>query len=217
MNKSSHQVLLADIAKRLAVTGAATDHLLLTRWRVLGLAQHLIGSFGGDAENLSVEALTLYAREGSGRQVDNALQRASAAIASETLTRTGSLLPSIAPDIRDDVLSRLKKYEALGDPAIQQAIDALPALQDRLRTSPAGAIQSGIRYRLELVAAVARDKARPSEYRRRAASAILYLREIHDAIPDTLGHIGLLDDDFALRVVLDEFGEYTEDEKRSLG
>ena len=46
-----------------------------------------------------------------------------------------------------------------------------------------------------------------------AASAILYLNEIHDAIPDTLGYIGLLDDDFALRVVLDEVGGYTEDEK----
>ena len=111
----------------------------------------------------------------------------------------------------------MKEYRKRGNAAIQHAIEVLPTLQERLRKSPAGALLSGLQYRLELVAAVAGDGDRPDDQRLQAASAILYLNEIHDAIPDTLGYIGLLDDDFALRVVLDEVGGYTEDEKIPLG
>lgn len=213
MTKSPHEELLARVAERLAASGAPTDHLLLTRWRVLGLAQYLLGTPSGEAEQLSVDALGVYLREGPGTLTDGALQRASTAVASATSTRAGSVLPAIAPNVRDDVLTRLDKYGALGEAAVQRAIDLLPSLRERLRKPPGGALLSGLRYRLELVAALVADAGRSADERRRAAAAILYLNEIHDAIPDSLGHIGLLDDDFALRVVLDELGEYTEDEK----
>jgi len=212
--KSPHEALVASVAERLAMDGAPTDHLLLTRWRVHGLAQYLLGVPSGEAEKLTVEAIGAYLREGAVKSVDDALKRAGAAVAKATSTKVGSVLPAIAPAIREDVLSRLKKYETPGDDvAVQQAIDLLPALRERLRKSPAGVLGSGLRHRLELVAAIAVAKDRSAAQRGRAASAILYLNEILDAIPDTLGPIGLLDDDFALRVVLDELDEYAEDDK----
>lgn len=213
MTKSSHEPLVARVAERLTTNGAPTDHFLLTRWRVIDLAQYLLGAPCGAAEKLSVEALGAYIRDGPGKLVDDALQRARAAVAASSSTNAGSILPAIAPAIREDVLSRLKKYRTLGSAAVQQAIDLLPVMRERLRKPPAGALQSGLRHRLELVAAVVANRGRSVEQRLSAASAILYLNEIDDAIPDTLVHIGLLDDDFALRVVLDELGEYTEDEK----
>ena len=176
MTKSPHEELLARVAERLAASGAPTDHLLLTRWRVLGLAQYLLGTPSGEAEQLSVDALGVYLREGPGTLTDGALQRASTAVASATSTRAGSVLPAIAPNVRDDVLTRLDKYGALGEAAVQRAIDLLPSLRDRLRKPPGGALLSGLRYRLELVAALA-DAGRSADERRRAAAAILYLNE----------------------------------------
>lgn len=213
MTSSPHEDLIARVAGRLSASGVPTDQLLLTRWRVLGLAQFLLGTPGGEAEQLSVDALGVYVREGPGTLTDDALQRASMAVASATATKPGSVLPSIAPNVRDDVLARLDKYGVLGDAAVQRAIGLLPSLRDRLRKPPGGALLSGLRYRLELVAEIVAEEDRSAAERCRAAAAILYLDEVHDAIPDSLGQIGLLDDDFALRVVLDELGEYTDDEK----
>lgn len=205
--------LLALVAERLSATSGETDHLLLTRWRVLGLAQYLVGNPAGDAEKLSVEALNLFIREGSGRPVDDILQRAKKAVATATSTSTLSVLPTITPKVREDVLYRLQKFRTLGNSAIEQAIEILPTLRKRLRKSPVGALLSGLLHRVELVATAVENNEWSDEQRINAASAILYLNEIHDVVPDTLGLIGLLDDDFALRVVLDELAEHTEDEK----
>lgn len=213
MSELPYKNLLALVAERLSATSGETDHLLLTRWRVLGLAQYLVGNPAGDAEKLSVEALNLFIREGSGRPVDDILQRAKKAVATATSTSTLSVLPTITPKVREDVLYRLQKFRTLGNPAIEQAIEILPALRKRLRKSPVGALLSGLLHRVELVATAVENNEWSDEQRINAASAILYLNEIHDVVPDTLGLIGLLDDDFALRVVLDELAEHTEDEK----
>ena len=205
--------LLTRVTERLSATSVETDHLLLTRWRVLGLAQYLAGKPVSEAEKLSVAALELFIREGPGKPVDDALQRARKAVAMATSTSTLSVLPSIASEIREDVLCRLQKFKTLGNAAIEQAIDILPTLRERLRKSPVGALLSGLLHRVELVATTVENDGCSDEQRINAASAILYLNEIHDVIPDTLGLIGLLDDDFALRVVLDELAEHTEDEK----
>ena len=101
--------LLTLVAERLSATSVETDHLLLTRWCVLGLAQYLAGKPVGDAEKLSVEALNLFIREGSGKPVDDALKRAKKAVATVTSTSTLSVLPTIASEVREDVLCRLQK------------------------------------------------------------------------------------------------------------
>jgi uncharacterized membrane protein YkvA (DUF1232 family) len=123
------------------------------------------------------------------------------------------VLPSIAPAKLEEVLAQLKEYEALGSEAVTSSLRSVSSLRDRLRNTQAGALLAGIRHRLELVATITADANRAEEERIRAAAAILYLDELHDAIPDTLGLIGLLDDDFALRVVLDELGEESEDNR----
>ena len=213
MSRLSYKDLLARVSERLSATGVETDYLLLTRWRVLGLAQYLAGKPAGDAEKLSVEALSLFIREGPGKLADDAIQNARKAVATATSTNSLSVLPTITSEVRKKVLSRLQKFKTLGNTATEQAIDMLPALRERLRKSPSGALLSGLLHRVELVAAIVENHSRSDEQRIHAASAILYLNEIHDAIPDTLDYIGLLDDDFALRVVLDELSEHTEDEK----
>ena len=213
MSELLYKDLLTRVTERLSATSVETDHLLLMRWRVLGLAQYLAGKPVSEAEKLSVAALELFIREGPGKPVDDALQRARKAVAEATLMSTLSVLPTITSEIREDVLYRLQKFKTLGNAAIKQAIDTLPALRERLRKSPAGALLSGLQHRVELVATIVEHDGHLDEQRIHAASAILYLNEIHDAIPDTLGYIGLLDDDFALRVVLDELAQHTEDEK----
>lgn len=208
-----HQELLERVSERLAATSTATDQLLFTRWRVLGLCQFIVGGGTGTAEELSVQALDLFVREGSGRSTDAALRRAGSAIAQATTVFSGSVLPQIAPDKQEEVRRRLESYKALGTSVIDQAMAALPALRTRLQQSTEGALLAGIQYRLELVAALAADTRRLQLERERASAAILYLDELHDAIPDTLGQIGLLDDDFALRLVLEEIDEHTEEER----
>lgn len=208
-----YQPLLDRVADRLATASTATDHLLLTRWRVLGLCQYLLGTPSGEAERLSVQALELYARKGPGERTDKALRQAVTAVANAPASTTGSILPAISPAKRDEVLARLGEYEALGKTVVQKAVEVLPALRDRLRQSPTGALLAGVRHRLELVATIAADEGRLEADRCRAAAAVLYLDEVYDAIPDSLGYIGLLDDDFALRVVLEECGGYTEEER----
>lgn len=208
----TNELLLAHVAERLGSTSTATDHLLLTRWRVLGLCEYLLGSPDGEADHLSIEALKVFARDGAGPSTDQALFRAGVAVARATAPSMGSsVLPSIASAKRAEVLAQLREYERPGSEAIQRALHALPSLRDRLRRPPAGELLAGIRHRLELVAELAADASRSERERCRAASAILYLDELHDAIPDALGPIGLLDDDFALRVVLDELSARTED------
>jgi len=62
----------------------------------------------------------------------------------------------------------------------------------------------GLLYRLGVVSEAMADSERTPAHRSRAAAAVLYVEEQLDAVPDSLGLMGLLDDDFALRVVLED-------------
>ena len=200
--------LLERVAERLNTERVPTDYLIVTRWRVLGIAQYLAGTPAGETAALCVRALELYAQHGPDRPTHAALTRAAAALAATNVPPTDSVLPQITSPVRKDVIRQLRQYEALGDSAVERATRGLPMARQRLAQCPSGALTAGLQHRLDLVARILRDPTRPSEQRVRAAAAILYLDEIHDAIPDTLGHIGLLDDDFAFRVVLDQIGEH---------
>ena len=205
-----YQPLLEQISIQLSNTKSTTDHLLLTRWRVLGLCQYLLGEPNGTAVNATIDALSIFSLAGAGEATDKALSLAGQEVLRETKSYGLSVLPSITPGKRGEVLVRLSKYEALGIKAVKKAFYALPSLRVRLRGGPAGALLAGIRHRMNLVAAIAADQDREERERCRAAAAILYLDEVQDAIPDTLENIGLLDDDFALRVVLSELSEVTD-------
>ena len=208
MKTSRHHDLLVRVAKRLNSEKVSTDYLLTTRWCVLTLAQYLAGAPAGEAETVSAHALELYGQQGPGRRTDAALRRATAAVAATGESTTESVLPQLTSTVREDVILQLRKYATFGQPVVARATRALPTVRGRLARCPTGALSAGLQHRLELVARIACDPDRSATQRLRAASAILYLDEIHDAIPDTLGHIGLVDDDFAFRVVLDEIGEH---------
>ena len=212
-DKIPHDVLIGRVGVQLASTSTATDQLLLMRWGVLALCQFLAGGGQGEAEELSVRALDLFIREGVGRTTDAALRDAGSAVARAAKTLGGSVLPQITPAKQHEVRERLKTYEALGSRGVEKADALLSSLRDRLQRAPAGVVLAGTRYRLELVAALVTDSGRPTAERQRAAAAVLYLDELHDALPDTLLHVGLLDDDFALRLVLEETDKYTEAER----
>ena len=209
----AHDELIKRVGIQLGSMSTATDHLLLTRWRVLGLCQFLIGGGREEVVELSVSAIDLFIREGPSRRTDAAFRQARNAIARSGAALTGSVLPTITPEKQKEVRARLEAYEAQGASTVTQAIAVLPSLRDRLQRSPMSALLAGLRHRLELVAALVTDGARSLGERQRSAAAILYLDEFNDAIPDTLVYTGLLDDDFALRLVLSEFDKYTEDER----
>jgi uncharacterized membrane protein YkvA (DUF1232 family) len=60
----------------------------------------------------------------------------------------------------------------------------------------------GIARRAELALSVLDDPSRPPDDRRLAAAALVYLLERDDLIPDDLGALGMLDDDYVLRSVV---------------
>ena len=196
--------LLKRLADRLDSTVTVTDQDLIARWRTVTLAQHLASSQPTPAPPLTVEALELFASDGPSPDARYALQRANTALASQDHSVVQSVLPQLAPGVRSAVLDRLRQYQAEDRSLIPRALTCLPSLRTRLRHLKRGALSAGIQHRLNLVAELATDTDRTEGERRLAASAVLYFQEIHDVLPDTLGHIGLLDDDFALRTVLEE-------------
>lgn len=204
---SPHVALVDRVGFRLLSTSTATDQLLLSRWRIIALCQFLLGGGGGGAEQLSVRALNLFLQDGVGPATDEALREAGRAVARVAEAAAGSVLPGIGAEKQREVRQRLKNYEELGTAGIERAQAVLPAVRGRLLGSPMGVLLAGTRYRLELVARLLTGQEGTGEDRRRAAAAILYVEDLHDAIPDELRHVGLLDDDFALRVVLEESGE----------
>ncbi len=80
-------------------------------------------------------------------------------------------------------------------------------MRDRFRSGAARVVVPGVPHRLELVASLLKDAGQPMEVRQRAAAAILYADEQRDAIPDGLGAVGLLDDDYALQLTLEQFDD----------
>jgi len=137
---------------------------------------------------------------------DQALEAAGAVIKEVEGKRQDSetVLPSISRVKRAAVSKDLDVLAEGGVATIERALHALPAVRERLRTMAQAAPLPGIRHRFDLVASLLEDPARSTDERVRAASAVLYVNELNDVIPDMLGVIGLIDDDYALRIVLEE-------------
>lgn len=182
---------------------SSTDHLVLTRWRVLATCEHLISGPSHDVERTCLRALATFATEGAGAATDAALLAVGSAL---KLTKSTTVMPSISANLRKHVEAHLA--EVVADPAraISDAAKALPSIRSRL----AGAQQSmpvpGLRHRVEIAARIVGDTARSESDRAFVAAAVVYVDDVDDVIPDELGPIGLLDDDYALRVALEAAG-----------
>ena len=200
-----HEKLLARVAEQLFSTSSATDHLMLTKWRVLSICQYMLGGPASEIEVVCGKALDCFATNGPGLATDKAIEGATEAIRDRD-SGTQSILPTISKTKRIAVTNELDLLAAAGALTIERAARALPSVRQRL-ASATNRMLSGTRYRLDLVAAVVEDSSRSEEERARAGAAVLYVDEIRDVIPDTFGVIGMFDDDYALRVVLEEVGE----------
>lgn len=200
-----HQELMMRVAQQLSQTSSTTDHMMLTKWRVLSMCQYLLGTPERELEDTCRAALETFVAHGIGAVCDKALETAGAVIKRVEGT-ADTVLPSISRDKRAAVSAHLDALELGGAAAIEQALCALPAIRQRMSGTVQVVSLPGLRHRLDLVAAVLEDCARPERERARAAAAVLYVDEVSDVVPDSLGLIGMVDDDYALRVVLEELG-----------
>ena len=199
----AHQELLMRVAAQLSNTRSATDHLMLTKWRILSMCQYLLGGPSQELEAACSVALEVFAAHGAGAECDNALESAGAVIR-HVEGAAHTVLPSISSEKRDAVAGLLDTLAAEGVASIERALHVLSAVRDRMNATVYIASLPGIRHRFELIAGILVDPSRSETDRARAAAAILYVDEVRDAIPDTLGVIGMVDDDYALRVVLED-------------
>lgn len=203
---NAHQDLLVRVAEQLSRIPSTTDHLMLTKWRVLSICQYLLGGPERELEEGCRAALDAFVTHGLGVTCDKALALAGTIIKRVEGT-TATVLPSISKEKRAAVSGCLDGLTAGGTAAVERALQVLPTVRERMNATEHVVSLPGIRHRFELVAAVLEDPTRPASARIRAAAAVLYVDEVRDVVPDTLGVIGMVDDDYALRVVLEEFEE----------
>ena len=201
-----HQELLTRVGKQLVNLHTCTDRQVLAKWRIVGLCQHLLGGSSNGSRDAVLAALERFADGGLSDDVYAEIRLARSALAQYDQARFDSVLPTISMSKREQVLTRLAGFEAdvRADPT--QALSKMNEIRERLDSLPSGVLASGLRHRLELVADILAGES-DTDRCPRAAAAILYVREMYDATPDDLGQIGLLDDDFALRIVLEDLGE----------
>lgn len=200
-----HQELLMRVAEQLSKTPSTTDHLMVTKWRVLSMCQYLLGGPEKELEEACRMALDAFVAHGPGAACDKALEVARAAVKRAEGT-IETVLPSISIDKRAAVSGHLDTLAAGGIATIERALSVLSAARERISSTVHVVSVPGIRHRFDLVAAVLEDRTRPDRERARAAAAVLYVDDVQDVIPDTLGVVGMADDDYALRVVLEELG-----------
>lgn len=205
MTEIAHQDLLTHVAERLYQTPSNTDHLMLIKWRVLTMCQYVLGGNAKELEDACVTALEVFAANGPGASCDDALVVAGAVIKRmDGLSET--ILPSISRQKHIAVSQCLDTFAKGGPAIIDEALRVLPTVRERMRSAGLVVLLPGIRHRFELIAVVLQDTSRQESDRVRAAAAVIYVDKIRDVFTDTLGIIGMADDDYALRVVLEELG-----------
>jgi uncharacterized membrane protein YkvA (DUF1232 family) len=146
-------------------------------------------------------ALQTFARQGTGVEADRAL--ADVHKAARALGPDGAVLPAISAKKRAAVVANLETFASKTD-VIERANSALPRLTERIETAHRHLPLTGLKHRFERTTLLLEDPAGTEQVKRKAAAAMLYLDEATDAIPDELGAIGLMDDDYAFRITLEE-------------
>jgi uncharacterized membrane protein YkvA (DUF1232 family) len=177
---------------------------MFMRWRLLSACQFLLGSPAPALEQACLSALQAFVTHGPGISCDHALD-ALAHIITCLDGSMQSVLPTISSEKRRAVSSQLKLLADGGPGAIEKALSELPCLRQRMSAkSQTLTFFPGIKHRFELVATILEDPRRSDEDRGKAAAGLLYLHEPQDVIPDTTHLIGMMDDDYSLRLVLED-------------
>src|SRR5687767_10125256 len=87
--------IIAQLEQGVARLPSSTDHLMLTKWRLLSAAQYLIGSAHCDIAAASQHAIETFIAYGSGSTTDKALIELDKAIAAVE-GRPPAVLPIIS-------------------------------------------------------------------------------------------------------------------------
>ena len=206
-----HSELLDRVAGQLSRTATATDHLMLTKWRVFTICEHLFWGGAGELESVCKAALEAFCGHGPGDTCDKAVDAAVAAIRQSDgdLLKNEDVLPSISTSKRRMVSEYLASIGRARTDIVDRALGVLPMARGRVVASAKQGEFPGLLHRFDLVASVLEDKSRSDRERARAAAAVLYVNDVNDVIPDALSVIGMIDDDHALRIVLEESDQYT--------
>ncbi|MFC1476740.1 hypothetical protein ACFL5S_02125, partial [Fibrobacterota bacterium] len=88
---------------------------------------------------------------------------------------------------------------------IQLALMELSSLEERVHNIPKGIFAKGFIYRYHKLVGIVRNSDQNDEERQLASAALLYFKKISDVLPDNLEIMGIIDDDFAFKYVLNKF------------
>ena len=110
----AHHELLMRVAEQLSKIPSATDHLMLTKWRVLSTCQYLLGGPGQKLEEACRHALEVFVEQGPGAACDRALEGARIAI-KQTDGNATTVLPSISREKRAAVSQQLEALAGGGE------------------------------------------------------------------------------------------------------
>ena len=198
--------LLSRVSEQLIKTPTSTDHLMLRKWRVFSLCQYLLGGSELELETACRSALEAFLSHVPGSECDKALEAASAVISHVEGSRDPreTVLPSLSKEKLVAVSMHLDSLMEEKAVTIERALQILPPVRERIYKMTEALLLPGIRHRFNLIMTVLVDSDREESFRIRAAAVVLYINEVNDVIHDNLSVIGLIYDDYALRLVLKE-------------
>jgi hypothetical protein len=198
----AHKELFTRVAEQLSRTPSTTDHLMLTKWRVLSICQYLLGGQEEVGEACRA-ALEVFGAHGAGAVCDRGIKAANAVLKCGD-GATATVLPSISNEKRAAVSAQLDRLAVPEGAAIARALRALPSVSERMSAAVRGITLPGMKHRFDLVTAILRDSGRMEQERRRAAAVVLHVDDVLGVVPDRLDVIRLLDGDYLLRVALEQ-------------
>jgi hypothetical protein len=200
------QDLLIHVAEQLSKISSVTDYLMLIKWKIISICQYLISTSNSELKEACYQSLNIFINYGPGNIFDSFLKAINDIII-RTEGSERSLLPSISEEMRYDVSIRLNNLSRGGMEIVDRALILLPFVYDQIKKNVHPILFPGIQYRLECVSDIIKNLTSPEKHKIRAAAAILYLYDEEDVIPDIIKIIGITDDDYALRIVLEENDE----------
>ena len=203
MSPSDVETIIQRVATRLASMSTTTDRELLLSWRILRATHYMLDASDKSVVAKCVEALSAYIEDGVTPAVERQMREVTRAARH---IDAGKVLPAISEAKRvevDDALRALVERDH-NDGQLEEAY--LDQIRTRLNKQPPSPLIAGVRHRFGLVADIATDQTRSESEREIARAAIRYVDQVHDVVPDHLGVVGLLDDDYALRDALSSTG-----------
>src|SRR5690606_6056720 len=130
----AHQKLLMRVAEQISKIPSTTDHLMLTKWRVLSMCQYLLGGPDPELGQACRAALETFVTHGPGTACDRALVAAGALI-KQVEGAVETVLPSISKEKREAVSAHLDSLAADSAATIERALRLLPAVRERMSST----------------------------------------------------------------------------------